>query len=166
MNTASKFLLIFLCSIAFGGCSHKEEKNSSEQLKEDIEIYNRRAEAQIVNLVLQRMEITQGHIARLQAELDLTKGGSLFEIKKAPCGAGVFVDGHLAGTVYGCRKSDRFGQTEVSESDFLVSIPPKQDKKPYVLSLKKPGYKTFATEVLKPGDKRGFVELEAPMDKL
>jgi hypothetical protein len=77
---------------------------------------------------------------RAQAEQDLRIGGSVYEIKKAPCQSTVYADGHFAGTVSGCAKHTRFAQTTVDEPECLLSLAPKKSGGAYTLTVKKSGY--------------------------
>src|SRR5262249_25645624 len=161
----SKEELLKLFSIILAGSTY-DHKKAHDESNETLNEAEQQLDAKINQNAVERIRLRRGEAARLHAQIDLDEGGSVFKIKNAPCQSTVYVDGHLAGTVWGCEKTTRYGQTEVSESEFLVSIPPKKDKTPYVLSVKHKGFKTFEQQVLKPDDKRGLVEVDAAMQKL
>ncbi len=157
------YLFLFSACFALAGCDNGAK--AREEIHQQLDVANKELDARLLATMLETVELIEGRAARLHAEVDLAEGGSLYEIKNAPCGATVYVDSHRAGTVFGCERSVRFGQTTVSESSYLVSIPPKKNGSSYVLSVKKNGFKAFQQEV-KPQEKHGFVEVDATMQKM
>lgn len=169
METFLRYMLFAVLCLTLAGCDNTAEQ-AEQKAKEDasrkvVDDEIRRLEASTLDHVVERMEITQGSIAASQARLDMLRGGAVFEIKNAACGAAVYVDGHPAGTVHGCDKSTRFGQTEVSPSDFILSLAPKKDKQPYKLTIKKKGYKTFEQELMQGEVTKKLIEVDAAMPK-
>jgi hypothetical protein len=153
--------VIAVC-LALGGCDNGAKQR--EEISKALDEENKRLDARLLELAVERIEIVHGHLARLQAELDLMKGGSIYQIEKAPCQSLVFVDGHPAGKVTGCDTHTRYGQTTVDDPYCIFSLPPKNDGDAYSITVKKAGYKDFQLSV-KPQEKHGYVRIEAPMQK-
>ena len=158
-----------LCLVAIGlslvACdSRKEAAEARAEINKALEEENKQLDARLLELAIERVELVHGRVARLQAELDVMKGGSIYQIEKAPCESSVYVDGHTAGRVTGCDKHTRYGQTTVDEPYCIFSLPPKNDGTAYTIVVKKSGYKNFQMEV-KPQDKHGYVTVDATMQK-
>lgn len=153
---------IIAISLFLAGCDNGEKER--QEIMKSLDDQNKVLDAQILANAMVHIEMVRGAAARAHAELDLMNGGSVYQIKKAQCQSSVFVDGHPAGAVTGCAKHTRYGQTTVDESDFIFSLPPKQDGGAYTITIKKNGYKNFQTDV-KPQEKHGYVTLDAVMEK-
>src|SRR5260221_12933308 len=108
-------VLIIICCLLITGCNDKQEEiaqaqNEQRMRQEDETLMIRR---RMIDLVVQRLGMERGVDEEARAKLDLMNGGSVYEIKQAPCQSTVYVDGHFVGPVSGCAKHTRYGQTTV-----------------------------------------------------